>query len=76
MEVHYPNCTNCKFEGKKIMVFTNVAEADALRWKKIDPHFRDSKAVRITTEAPSPAARFPGSEEGWADAINYAVSKG
>ena len=73
--VKYPNCARCKFEGNKIMVFLFVNELDALKWKKIDPHFRDSKAKVRETEAPSPAARFPGSDNGWADALAYAKCK-
>ena len=55
------------------MVFLDVTELQALKWKKIDPHFRGPKP--LATEAPSPAARFPGSAAGWSDAINYARSK-
>ena len=73
LKVKYPSCVKCAFEGLKVMVFLNVTEADALRWRCIDPHFRDSK-VRLT-EAPSPAARFPATPEGWTDAIAYARSK-
>jgi hypothetical protein len=56
------------------MVFLNVSELDALKWKEIDPHFRDEKH-RLATAAPSPAARFPGSDEGWLDAYAYARAK-
>jgi len=57
------------------MVFLNVPEMQALSWRKIDPHFRDPKRGPLKTEAPSPAARFPGSADGWQDALNYAKSK-
>lgn len=73
MKVKYPSCVKCAFEGSKVMVFLRVAEVDALRWRRIDPHFRDSKS-RLN-EAPSPAARFPATPEGWTDAINYARTK-
>ena len=46
-----------------------------MRWRKIDPHFTDPKTTRPPTEAPGPSARFPASEEGWADALAYAHSK-
>lgn len=75
MKVKYPNCRNCAYEGCKVMVFLNVTEAQVLRWKKIDPHFRDPKKAMSTSESPSPAARFPGSAEGWADAQSYARGK-
>jgi hypothetical protein len=74
LKVNYPNCSRCKFEGNKVMVFLNVTELDALKWKEIDPHFRDNKAKYLRA-APSPAARFPGSDEGWKDAIAYATHK-
>ncbi len=75
MKVKYPNCRSCAYEGSKIMVFTNVTEMQALRWRKIDPHFRDPKSLLGATEAPAPAARFPGSDNGWLDAIEYATRK-
>lgn len=74
MKVKYPNCSSCAFEGTKILVFLNISELEALKWRKIDPHFRDPRR-KSTTEAPSPAARFPGTPEGWADAVAYANSK-
>ena len=73
LKVLYPNCANCSYEGNKVMVFLNVTEVDILKWKKIDPHFRPNKPD--PKEAPSPAARFPASKEGWQDAIDYAKSK-
>ena len=75
LRVKYPNCANCNYEGNKIMVFLSVTEAQVLRWRKIDPHFRDPKRVCLPADAPSPAARFPGNAEGWADAIAYAKFK-
>lgn len=76
LKVKYPNCRRCSYEGNKIMVFLNIVEFQTLKWKKIDPHFRDTaRNSQVMTEAPSPAARFPGSEEGWKDALNYARSK-
>lgn len=79
LKVLYPNCGRCSYEGNKVMVFLNVTEIQALRWKTIDPHFRkpsNNLADSIKEkEAASPAARFPASEEGWADALKYAASK-
>lgn len=75
MLVQYPNCTKCSYEGKKVMVFLNTKPLDALKWKKIDPHFSDPKEKRPVQSAPSPAARFPASTEGWQDAMDYARSK-
>lgn len=75
MKVKYPNCSKCAYEGSKVMVFLNVSETDALRWKRIDPHFRDPKAARLKHEAPAPAARFPASPDGWTDALVYAQGK-
>ena len=73
MQVRYPSCKDCTYEGLKTMVFLDVSEVSALRWRRIDPHFRGKTAA--LTEAPSPAARFPGSADGWSDAVSYARGK-
>ena len=77
VKVKYPSCTRCSFEGVKIMVFLNTNAVKAIRWKKIDPHFRDDSktklAVTSINEAPSPTARFPNTEAGWQDAVAYAT---
>lgn len=73
MQVRYPSCKACAFEGLKTMVFLAVDEAAALRWRRIDPHFRGP--TKDPREAPSPAARYPGTPEGWNDAVDYARSK-
>lgn len=75
MRVRYPNCAKCAFEGEKVLVFFDTGIADALKWKTIDPHFRDPIVTRPKTWAPSPAARFPASRDGWADAVSYAHGK-
>lgn len=77
MKVRYPNCVRCSYEGNKVMVFLNVRTIDAIRWKIIDPHFRDRRDGRAAKSAiaPSPAARFPGDPEGWVDALEYAQQK-
>jgi hypothetical protein len=59
-----------------VMVFLNVSALSALKWKKIDPHFRANTGVNVVaSNAPSPSARFPGSKEGWEDAVVYANRK-
>ena len=75
LEVLYPNCAKCSYEGRKVMVFLNVSEMDALRWRRIDPHFRDPTLKVTKEDAPAPAARFPASDEGWKDAITFADNK-
>lgn len=77
LKVLYPNCKKCSYEGNKVLVYLNVAEKDVLRWKEIDPHFAAPPSIgsRRTDQAPSPAARFPASPEGWKDAIEYCKSK-
>ena len=70
--VKYPSCSKCAYEGNKVMVFSGVSERDALRWRKIDPHFRDPNDKVSPTSAPSPIARFPGNDLGWASAIMFA----
>lgn len=75
-KVRYPNCRRCSYEGVKVIVWFNVGFRDAIRWRKIDPHFRDpTKTHAVKHEAPGPAARFPASDEGWTDALAYARSK-
>lgn len=73
LKVLYPNCRKCSYEGNKIMVFLNVSEVQLVKWRVIDPHFREGTSSE--REAPSPAARFPASAEGMEDALAYARSK-
>lgn len=70
LKVKYPNCAkvNC-YEGEKVLVFRGVKEADAMKWKRIDPHFRKTSKVG---EAPSPDGRFPPTPKGWNAAIAFA----
>ena len=70
LRVKYPNCATCSYEGSKVMVFLNTSMKDALKWRTIDPHFREP-GNHTPKEAPSPDARFPGSPEGWRDAMSY-----
>lgn len=74
LKVTYPSCKNCSYEGTKIMVFENVSLVTAIKWKKIDPHFRAESPV-TPYEAPSPIARFPASEQGWEDAKDFVRSR-
>lgn len=76
VKVLYPNCAKCSYEGRKVMVFLDVRALDVAKWKTIDPHFRDPQKKLAAGEAPPPAARFPASAEGWADAMAYAASRG
>lgn len=86
LKVLYPSCSKCAYEGNKVMVFLNIGELDVIKWKEIDPHFRPDlieidpmnkmkRIVKDPKKAPSPAARFPASDEGWKDAIEYAKTK-
>lgn len=75
LKVRYPNCAACAYDGDKVMVYLDVTESDVLCWRRIDPHFRDPKAVRPSRDAPPPAARFPASAAGWTDALVYARGK-
>jgi hypothetical protein len=70
MKVRYPNCAKCSYEGLKVLVFENVRMKDVIRWKTIDPHFRDA-SPKDWSEAPSPIARFPASDVGWKDALQF-----
>lgn len=75
LKVKYPNCVKCSFEGNKVMVFLNTKIKDAIKWREIDPHFRLKAKVINSKFAPGPDARFPASQDGWVDAMNYARSK-
>lgn len=74
LKVKYPSCTKCAFDQCKVMVLLDTSIKNALKWKRIDPHFSDKKS--LANHAPSPAARFPASPEGWQDALDYAKRKG
>lgn len=74
LKVRYPSCTACAYEGVKVMVYEGVTERDALRWRRIDPHFRGDKP-KTPQDAPSPVARFPGTDLGWKMALNLFTSR-
>ena len=75
-EVQYPNCSACAYEGRKVIVFADTDLHQAVRWKRVDPHFRAPSPHEDPKIAPSPAARFPATPEGWTDAVCYAKVKG
>lgn len=69
--VRYPSCRKCAYEGNKVMVYLNLDSSQIVFWKEIDPHFKDPKKKVEKIQAPPPSARFPASEEGWKDAIEW-----
>ena len=69
LEVSYPNCSSCSFEGTKILVVT-AKLADIHTWSEIDPHFSDKP--RRSGCCPSPIARFPANKK--AMAVTFAKS--
>jgi hypothetical protein len=73
LKIEYPSCKDCSFEGIKVLVLLDVPEEQALLWRTIDPHFRDG--VCPPDHAPSPAARFPNTDQGWSDALAYTQTK-
>jgi hypothetical protein len=77
LKVRYPGCEGCDFDRCKVMVYLKAEVKDVLRWRRIDPHFKAplSTPHAVIREAPSPAARFPASADGWADALEYAKRK-
>lgn len=72
VKVKYPTCANCTFEGIKVMVYKDTSPLDAIRWRRIDPHFRPLNTKKPPTEAPAPIARFHGTDYGWKHAIAFA----
>lgn len=75
LRVRYPSCAACAYEGDKVMVFLNTTALDALRWTRIDPHFRELRADAPDRHAPPPDARFPANAVGWEDAVAYVERK-
>lgn len=69
-KVKYSGCADCSFDSCKVMVWIGVSLKDAVRWRRIDPHF--TKNVRPPSEAPCVRARFPADDQGWKDALAYA----
>ena len=74
LKVEYPSCPNCSYEGIKIMVYLNHSLGDAIKWRQIDPHFREIMADDPHI-APPPHARFCPTEQGWKDALAFLKSK-
>jgi hypothetical protein len=74
MKVKYPNCKTCEFEGIKVIVFAGTNAINALKWKRIDPHFRKptKNPVALMDHAPPPVARFPNNNAGWSAALEFA----
>jgi len=72
MKIKYPSCVKCAFEGTKVIVYKGVSLKAVVKWRRIDPHFRDPSLKDVYTSAPSPAARFPASPEGWKHALDFA----
>lgn len=62
--VHYPDCTT--YGGEKILVY-RMTDGWLFRQKELDPHFLENES--------SPIARFPATEEGWEDAMNFVQQK-
>lgn len=79
IKVEYQGCAGCSYDRRKVMVFLNATIKDEIRWRRIDPHFREpppySTKLPAVIEAPGPAARFPATSVEWADAIAYARGK-
>lgn len=65
VEAHFPSCAKCEFEGRKLMVFSHQNREKALRWRRLDPHFRPDPAEPDPRVAPPPIARFPATSAGW-----------
>jgi hypothetical protein len=55
VELQYTDCTN--YEGRKIMLYTNMTLAQFKERKIVDPHFNE---IGI-----SPVARFEPTRQGW-----------
>lgn len=60
--VNYPDANN--FEGDKVIVFRDLTEPEILEKETLDPHFLENGPI---------LARFVPTDEGWRDAVDYAV---
>jgi hypothetical protein len=70
LEVRYPNCSSCSFEGTKILL-VSAKLSHIHTWTEIDPHFSDK--VRGATCCPSPIARFPANKKELAIAVAKSI---
>jgi len=69
IRLQYADCPGASHGGKKVCVY--IEALDAWKWwEVIDPHFGE-RVKKGRTIAPSPIARFPGSDEGWEEALRY-----
>lgn len=59
--IHYSDCTI--FKGRKLLVYEYKNVYKIKRWKRIDPHLRNS--IR------SPVACFQPTQDGWSSAIAF-----
>lgn len=71
----FPSCAKCSYEGTKVLVYFGIKALDAIKWKELDPHFREGTEKDLR-KAPSPAARFPASLDGWRQALAFAANVG
>ena len=72
LRITYPSCPGCAFEGTKIMIMRATLK-EALRWKKIDPHFRQVSETFNPFEAPPPVLRVEPTDLGWKHALHFAT---
>lgn len=66
VKAKYPDAKN--YEGIKIMVYVGFNDTEELRRatsNKLDPHFSENGI--------SPIARFEPTEDGWANALKFAI---
>lgn len=75
IKARFPSCAKCSYEGTKVLVYFKVNALTAIKWKELDPHFREG-TEKDPRKAPSPAARFPASGEGWLQAMAFAANVG
>ena len=63
VDAHFPGCTT--FDGNKLMVFEGTLK-EFSDLKELDPHFTETNKL---------LARFPATQEGLNDAIDFATRK-
>jgi len=73
-KVKFEACEHAGYGGMKVLVF-KATTLEAVKWRIMDPHFREKPEGTAKNEAPVPVARFPASAAGWEDARLFVKAK-
>lgn len=65
-------------KGDALVVWPNSTYKDAIMWKTVNielPKWECSPGLRDPDKSPAPLVRFPCTDDGWSDAMEYAARK-